>query len=123
MLITAHFKESDWSSCVPPCSSSDMSEELISRLEYARALCGFPFKITSAYRSIDYEQEKGRTGSSSHCKGLAVDISCYSDDRRYILVQNLLRAGFSRIGIAPTFIHADIDIEKNACIWLYNVKK
>lgn len=123
MLITAHFKETDWNNAVPSCSSSDMSEELISRLEYARALCGFSFKITSAFRSVDYELEKGRTGSSSHCKGLAVDISCYSDDRRYILVQNLLRAGFTRIGIASTFIHADIDFSKNASIWLYESKK
>ena len=96
-----------------------MSEELISRLEYARALCGFAFRINSAYRSFDYEQSKGRTGSSSHCKGVAVDISCYAPDRRYILVQNLLRAGFTRLGISDKFVHADIDMDKPACIWIY----
>lgn len=119
MMITCHFKESDWKNANPSCCSSDMSEELISRLEYARALCGFEFRINSAFRSVDYEQSKGRTGSSSHCKGLAVDLACYSNERRYILVQNLLRAGFIRLGIGDTYVHADIDFEKPSCIWIY----
>lgn len=119
MLETCHFKESDWTNANPSCSSGDMSSELISRLEYARALCGFAFRINSAYRSFDYEQSKGRTGSSSHCKGVAVDLACYDPSRRYILVQNLLRAGFTRLGIGDTYIHADIDQDKPACIWIY----
>lgn len=120
MIIPFHFSESDFARCVPPCKASDLSQELLDRLEYARSLCGFSFILTSAYRTQEYEHDKNRTGSSSHCKGLAVDISCNSEERRYILVQNLLRAGFSRIGIGKTFIHADIDRQKKSCIWLYD---
>lgn len=119
MILPYHFQESEFARCTPPCKSSDMSEELLDRLEYARALCGHPILLTSAYRSIDYEQEKGRTGSSSHCKGLAVDMSCQGEELRFQLVQSLLRAGFTRIGIAKTYIHADIDRSKKPCIWLY----
>jgi len=118
-METCHFKESDWQGCIPPCQSSDLSSELIDRLEYARALCGFPFKVNSAYRSVDYEHNQGRSGTSSHCRGLAVDISCYDSERRYVLLQNLLRAGFNRLGVATTYIHADIDRTKPSCVWLY----
>lgn len=118
-METCHFKESDWQGCNPPCQSSDLSPELIDKLEYARVLCGIPLIVTSAYRSVEYEHSKGRSGSSSHCKGLAVDISCYDSVRRRIIIQNLLRAGFKRLGVASTFIHADIDSSKPSCVWLY----
>lgn len=118
-MVTYHFNESDWAACQPPCRSDEIDPDILSRLEYARSLCGFPFKITSAFRSVEYEHEKGRSGSSSHCKGLAVDISCYSSENRYIMVQNLLRAGFTRIGISNTFIHVDRDLSKPPSIWLY----
>ena len=114
-----NFSESDFKNCQPSCSQADLQSELLERLQYARALCGFSFMLTSAYRSPDYEHSKGRTGSSSHCKGLAVDIACLDDKKRYNMVQNLLRAGFFRIGIGKNFIHADCDYSKPASIWLY----
>lgn len=118
-MLYYNFTESDFQRCNPPCKLSDLSANLLDRLQYARSLCSFPFTITSAYRSKDYELSKGRPGTSSHCSGLAVDISCQGEDTRYILLQSLLRAGFVRIGIGKTFIHADIDLSKKPCIWLY----
>lgn len=88
-------------------------------LETARAYSGHPFIINSAYRSKEYEISKGRAGTSSHCKGLAVDIRCFDDLTRLSIIKSLLRAGFRRIGIAKTFIHVDSDKSKPQCIWLY----
>lgn len=114
-----HFSEKDWQGATPPCHSTDIKDELLDKLEYARCLCGFPFTITSAYRSKDYELSKGRKGTSAHCLGLAVDIACYDDERRLLLVQNLLRAGFTRIGIGSTFVHADVDKTRKPSMWTY----
>lgn len=114
-----YFKQEECRRCTPPCNISDLSDELLERLDYARSLLGSPIRLTSAYRSEDYEISKGRSGSSSHCKGLAVDIYCNSDFFRLELVKQLLRAGFRRIGIAKTFIHVDIDTRKPICLWLY----
>lgn len=114
-----YFSPSEFLKCTPPCKIDDLSEELLDSLDVVRSLCGFPLVVTSAYRSFDYEQEHKRTGSSSHCKGIAVDISCQSSDRRLKIVQNALRAGFRRIGISDTFIHLDLDNDKPECIWLY----
>jgi hypothetical protein len=38
---------------------------------------------------------------------------------RSILLPALIHAGFTRIGIAKTFIHADVDDKKPNAIWLY----
>lgn len=118
MIIPRYFKEVEFERCTPPCKLSDMSDDLIDRLDYARALAGVPFILTSAYRSYDWEYDHGRFGTSSHCKGMAVDISCQSSEKRLKIVQSALRAGFRRIGIYSTFIHLDVDPDKPACIWL-----
>ena len=115
-----HFNDLDFQRCVPPCHIDDMEATLLERLEYARQMSGFPFILTSAYRTQAYELTKNRPGTSSHCKGLAVDIHCQDEEKRFIMIQNLLRAGFTRIGIAKNYIHADCDYSKKGCIWLYD---
>jgi len=57
--------------------------------------------------------------TSSHLGGWAVDIKCTDSVTRLIMIKSLLDAGFERLGIADTFIHADCDPEKPAAIWLY----
>ena len=62
----------------------------------------------------------GRVGSS-HIKGLAADIHCNSSRDRALIVKSLLEVGITRIGIAKTFIHCDVDKQKDQdVIWLYN---
>lgn len=88
-------------------------------LDLAREKAGIPFKINSAFRSVEYEKSQGRKGTSSHCFGLAVDIRCTTSLQRLKIVSALLEVGFERIGIGKTFIHVDFDQEKNSAIWLY----
>lgn len=91
----------------------------MNRLEYARAISQVPYILSSAYRSVEYELSKGRKGSSSHCKGCAVDIRCKNGTDRVLILSGLLTAGFRRIGIAKTYIHVDYDSDKTDAIWLY----
>lgn len=114
-----YFSNDEFLRCTPPCTIEDLSDELLDRLDVVRSLCGFPLIVNSAYRSFDYEQDRGRTGSSSHCKGIAVDIAVQSSEERLKIVQNALRAGFQRIGISKTFVHLDLDEDKPSSIWLY----
>ena len=60
----------------------------------------------------------GRIGSS-HLKGFAVDISCTTSVQRTAIIQGLIKTGFTRIGIGKTFIHVDLDNNKQSAIWLY----
>lgn len=113
------FTETEFVQAVPSCSISDMSDELLERLDTARAYLGAPIFINSGFRSVEYELKHGREGTSSHCKGLAVDIRCNTSEYRLILIKSLFRAGFRRIGVARSFVHVDIDKSKPQTFWLY----
>lgn len=110
----------DLSSAVPACKESDLNPHLVSLLKSAQALCGFQFLITSGFRSRSYELSKGRSGSSSHCKGLAVDIGVNDSYERYKVLLSLGFLGAPRLGVGKTFIHIDIDETKpNPIMWTY----
>lgn len=119
--ITAkYFSEAEFRRCTPPCSLQDMDQGLMRRLDAAREVAGIPFVLNSAYRTVAYEKSKGRAGTSSHCKGLAVDIRCNSDANRWKVVTALLDNGFTRIGIGKAYVHADLDTAKTQrVIWHY----
>ena len=92
----------------------------LSRLDHAREIAETPFKLSSAFRSIAHEKAMNRPGTSAHTTGHAVDIVCVTSSQRWRIVSALLQAGFTRIGIASTFIHADDDPAKpQNLIWLY----
>lgn len=97
----------------------NMDANFLNKLDKARSIAGLPFKINSAYRSPDHPLSI-KNPSSSHIKGLAVDISVTDSRTRFIIVDALIKAGFNRIGIADTFIHVDFDLDKsNKVIWTY----
>ena len=109
MITARYFSESEFNKCDPPCSLQDMTQELMLKLDKARATAGIPFVLNCGYRSKEYDKAKGRTGNSAHTRGNAVDIRCNTSANRYKIVSALLKAGFCRIGIGKTFVHADVD--------------
>tara|TARA_R110000824_G_C15062284_1_gene662544 strand:- start:605 stop:973 length:369 start_codon:yes stop_codon:yes gene_type:complete len=106
-------------------SGKNMSPEILEMLDLAREKYDKPIKITSGYRTKAYNEGLKKRGykaspNSSHLKGLAVDIHCNNSKARFELVDILLDVGFNRLGIANTFIHADIDKDKpQNLIWTY----
>lgn len=109
MITAKYFKESEFRACSPRCSLQDMKQGTMDRLDAARELAGIPFVLTSAFRTSKYDKEKGRTGNGAHTKGYAVDIRCNTSENRMRIVRALLDAGFTRIGLGETYIHADDD--------------
>ena len=96
-----------------------MDKGFLEKLDEAREFAGFPFFINSAYRSEDHP-ESIKNPSSSHIKGLAVDIGVTDSRTRYLVLDALIHVGFNRIGIADTFIHVDDDRDKSSgVIWTY----
>lgn len=100
------------SSCVPACKIEDLNPALVDAIIMAQKMAGFQFTITSAYRSQAYERSKGRKGSSSHCKGFAVDVSARDSYARYKILIAAAYSGIPRIGVGKTFLHLDIDETK-----------
>jgi len=106
-------------------SGRNMDPRILEMLDLAREKFDKPIKITSGYRTKEYNNELKKMGykaspNSSHLKGLAADIHCNNSKDRFELVDILLDVGFNRIGIANTFIHVDIDKNKPShLIWTY----
>ena len=98
---------------------TNMSKEFLFVLDEARELARIPFIINSAYRSPEHPLSI-KNPSSSHIKGLAVDIKATDSKTRFKIVKALIEVGFTRIGIADTFIHVDLDLDKTQnVIWTY----
>lgn len=88
-----HFSRHEFS------APDEMDSQLLVRLEWARHEADIPFKITSSFRAGD---------PGEHGKGRAVDIACTTPWQRYRILDALLSADFTRIGIYPSHIHADV---------------
>ena len=120
MITSRYFKEAEFGRCSPSCSLQDMKQTTMSKLDTAREIAGIPFVLTSAYRSPEHDRSKGRSGTGAHTLGRAVDIRCNKSRNRFLVVNALLKAGFKRVGIAKTFVHADDSVVHNSeVIWLY----
>jgi len=106
-------------------SGLNMDKDFLSMLDNARDIAKTPFKITSGYRTKEhniaiYKKLGKKPIESSHLKGLACDIACSDSRARFLIINALLKAGFTRIGIANNFIHVDSDCEKSQnVIWTY----
>ena len=86
---------------------------LVAKLDYARGLAGFPFYITSGYRSPDSNSKVGGVKNSAHTAGLAVDLKApIGKDEREKMIWALGVAGFERIGVYDRHFHVDIDMSK-----------
>ena len=126
-MTLKYFKLSEFDSPDLKGSGSNMNYTFLEKLDQARGLAGIPFKITSGFRTEAYQDDLTRRGyktakkgTSPHLKGLAADISVKDSRQRYIVINSLLLAGFTRICIADTFIHVDLDTEKSQnVIWTY----
>ena len=107
--MTKYFKEIEYK----------MDTDFLAKLDKAREFAKVPFVINSAYRSPEHPLSI-KNPTSSHIKGLAVDIRTADSRTRYKVLNALIHVGFNRIGIADTFIHVDDDKDKSQqVIWTY----
>ena len=110
--LTAHFNKWEFACSCGECDSlSLMDPGFMATFERARVESGTSYTITSGYRCPMHPQTVSRP-TSSHPKGLAADIHTPTSRKRYDVLSGLLQAGFTRLGIGPTFVHTDADSEK-----------
>jgi len=89
-----------------------MDVQFMQFIEELREELGFPFRVTSAYRSPEHPIEKKKSRPGTHTTGHAIDINVYGD-QAVALVRLALAKGIQRVGVAqkgPTssrFIHLD----------------
>lgn len=78
-----------------------------------------PIRLISGFRCQRQNEKVGGKLFSQHLIGLAADIACDDDVSRRHLLMLLLAYQIPRIGIAKTYIHADIGTITGPLIWVY----
>jgi zinc D-Ala-D-Ala carboxypeptidase len=88
---------------------NEMKHEFMAKLQALRVEYGKALGITSGYRHWTHpvEARKGHT-TGEHTRGTCADIACASSAERFVLVRLALKHGFTRIGVAKTFLHLGI---------------
>ena len=106
------FKDDDFQ-CKCGCGF-DITDELKDLCDKARDLAQIPFIVNSGARCLSHNRNEGSRDTSSHVKGIAVDIATSSSSARFKVIQAFMKLGVSRFGINfnKNFIHIDIDTSK-----------
>lgn len=65
--------------CCPHCRTEQMDLAFMRRLDDAREQFGQPIYLTSGWRCVTHNQSVGGSPTSSHLRGLAVDMRDHRD--------------------------------------------
>ena len=97
---------------------NEMDESFIRALDHLREACGFPFNITSGYRSPNHSIENAKDNPGTHAQGIACDIYVTGGRQRMQIVKHASALGFNGIGVAKSFVHVDTRKDKSV-LWCY----
>jgi len=84
-----------------------IDDRFVHWLDELRERCGFPFVITSGYRSPQHSKEVVKATPGQHSTGRAADIAVNGGVQRYILLREAFAMSFTGVGIHRDFIHVD----------------
>lgn len=129
-----HFKLKEFDSPDLKGSGKKMNKTFLLFLDELRERCGFPFKITSGFRTEAYQEDLTRRGyktakkgTSPHLEGIAADVAITDSYKRALFVAFALELASEldlpfRLGISGknNFIHIDISEKLSSPkIWIY----
>jgi len=99
-------------------NENQMEPSFIKKLDKLREACGFPFYITSGFRSKNHSAEKSKQNPGSHSRGIAADIAVTGGRQRMQIVKQAAALNFTGIGVAKGFVHVDTR-DTNSVLWSY----
>jgi uncharacterized protein YcbK (DUF882 family) len=107
---------------LPGSGKEKMDVNLLMILDNMRHRSDIPYKITSGYRSPEYNKKIGGVKNSPHIKGKAADISAPDSRTKYLILEAAFHFGIERIGVGSNFIHIDIQEKPEKptkLVWTY----
>lgn len=123
MRDTEHFKASEFK--CPCCGITYIEQAFVDMLEMARRVADTPFRINSGCRCRKHNREVGGKEDSAHIfddglRSCAADIQATDSATRFKILYSLMLVGFTRFGIADSFIHVDgSKFKPQRVVWLY----
>lgn len=118
-MLYFEYSEFDCPLAGPGSGKENMKSDFLTMLDASRKIADIPFKINSGYRNSEHNRKIGGVKNSEHLNGRAADIRVTDSVSRQKILAALIEVGFSRIGIANSFIHADNSETKPKAVWLY----
>jgi zinc D-Ala-D-Ala carboxypeptidase len=106
MTELRYFKLSDFD--CQETGENEMNEGFLHKLDHLRHVCGFPFYITSGYRSPNHSIERAKRSPGTHAQGIAADIAVSGGAERMQIIKHAAAMGFTGIGVAKGFVHVDV---------------
>lgn len=95
-----------------------MSHAFLTKIDILREKCGFPFVITSGYRSPEHSIEKRKNKPGTHAQGIAADIKVNNGAEAYLIQKYAYELEFTGIALGNGFVHVDIR-ETTPVSWSY----
>ena len=86
---------------------NEIQDEFVKKLDELREACGFPFIVTSGYRSPNHPIEAKKSSPGTHAQGIAADIAVNGGVQRRKIVHSAIILGFKGIGVDKSFVHVD----------------
>tara|TARA_R100001126_G_scaffold89441_2_gene58427 strand:+ start:643 stop:993 length:351 start_codon:yes stop_codon:yes gene_type:complete len=111
-----YFKLSDFD--CQETGENEIDLDFVMALDELRDDCGFPFIITSGYRSEQHSIEAKKAKPGKHTEGIAADIMVKNGSERMIVVKKAIEHGFHGVGVAKTFVHVD-SRDSTPVMWVY----
>lgn len=115
-VIYKYFKLDDFK--CQETGENEIDEDFVRKLDELREACGFPFVITSGYRSPKHSIEAKKTKPGTHAQGIAADIRTTSGQQRHKIIKAAMIMGFNGIGVAKGFVHVDTR-KSSPVVWSY----
>jgi len=116
-IVITNFSINEPGMSCPCCDGNKIQYKVLEALQIVRNSLQLPISIASGYRCETYNRGIGSKITSSHIKGLAVDISIYHSTYAYLLMKAIYKTEvFKRIGFGEikgkTVLHLDLDLDK-----------
>ncbi len=99
------FPEEPWA-CKCGCGKDDVDPTFVRMLNDARHYAKTAFHMNSVCRCEAHNAKEGGKPTSDHVTGEGGDIRAVHSHKRDKILRGLRKAGFRRVGVAKTFIHA-----------------
>ena len=112
-----YFKLSDFD--CQETGENEMDEGFIQKLDHLREVCGFPFHITSGYRSPNDRREDEKEVGGTQARGIGADMYVDGGRQRMQIVRHACAMGFVGIGVAKAFVHVDMRDDFKPVLWCY----
>jgi len=114
-----YFPEKPWG-CKCGCGFADVDPHFEEMLNIARYHANTAFWMTSVCRCPAHNAIEGGKPTSDHLTGEGGDIVAIKSHKRDKILRGLRAAGFVRIGIAKSFIHAGCNkANPQKVTWVY----